>query len=48
MQTIRLFEAFAGYGYQVAGNSIVVDVLAAIFSQLFIGNTNNNQQTELF
>ena len=34
--------------YQVAGNSIVVDVLAAIFSQLFIGNTNNNQQTELF
>lgn len=34
--------------YQVAGNSIVVDVLAAIFSQLFIGNNNNNQQTELF
>lgn len=34
--------------YQVAGNSIVVDVLAAIFSQLFIGNTNNNQQTEFF
>lgn len=34
--------------YQVAGNSIVVDVLAAIFRQLFIGNTNNNQQMELF
>ncbi len=34
--------------YQVAGNSIVVDVLAAIFSQLFIGNNNKNQQTELF
>lgn len=34
--------------YQVAGNSIVVDVLAAIFSQLFIGNSNNNQQMELF
>jgi len=25
-----------------------VDVLAAIFSQLFIGNNNKNQQTELF
>ena len=34
--------------YQVAGNSIVVDVLAAIFSQLFIENTNKHQQTELF
>ncbi len=34
--------------YQVAGNSIVVDVLAAIFDQLFNGNKNINQQTELF
>lgn len=34
--------------YQVAGNSIVVDVLAAIFRQLFVENTNTNQQTELF
>ncbi len=34
--------------YQVAGNSIVVDVLAGIFSQLFIGNTNTQQQTELY
>lgn len=34
--------------YQVAGNSIVVDVLAAIFDQLFNGNRNTNQQTELF
>lgn len=34
--------------YQVAGNSIVVDVLAAIFDQLFNGNKNTNQQTELF
>lgn len=34
--------------YQVAGNSIVVDVLAAIFDQLFNGNKNKNQQTELF
>ncbi len=34
--------------YQVAGNSIVVDVLEAIFRQLFIENTNTNQQTELF
>lgn len=34
--------------YQVAGNSIVVDVLAAIFDQMFNGNANKNQQTELF
>ena len=34
--------------YQVAGNSIVVDVLAAIFDQMFNGNKNTNQQTELF
>lgn len=34
--------------YQVAGNSIVIDVLAAIFDQLFNGNRNTNQQTELF
>lgn len=34
--------------FQVAGNSIVVDVLAAIFDQLFNGNKNINQQTELF
>ena len=34
--------------YKLAGNSIVVDVLAMIFSQLFRGNTNTNQQTELF
>ena len=34
--------------YQVAGNSIVVDVLAAIFDQLFNGNKNINQQIELF
>lgn len=34
--------------YQVAGNSIVVDVLAAIFRQLFLENTNKHQQTELF
>lgn len=34
--------------YQVAGNSIVVDVLAAIFDQLFNENKNTNQQTELF
>ena len=34
--------------YQVAGNSIVVDVLASIFDQLFDGNKNINQQTELF
>lgn len=34
--------------YQVAGNSIVVDVLAAIFRQLLVENTNKHQQTELF
>lgn len=34
--------------YQVAGNSIVVDVLAGIFSQLFVGNSNTQQQIELY
>lgn len=34
--------------YQVAGNSIVVDVLAAIFRQLLVENTNKHQQMELF
>ena len=34
--------------YKLAGNSIVVNCLAAIFRQLFIGNFNTNQQTELF
>lgn len=34
--------------YQVAGNSIVVDVLAVIFSQLFIENKNKHKQLELF
>lgn len=34
--------------YKLAGNSIVVDVLALIFRQLLIGNTNKNQQTEIF
>ena len=34
--------------YQVAGNSIVVNVLAAIFDQLFNGNKNKNQQIEIF
>lgn len=32
----------------LAGNSICVPCLSAIFYQLFIGNTNNNQQLELF
>lgn len=34
--------------YKLAGNSIVVDVLALIFSQLFRGNKNKHQQTEIF
>lgn len=34
--------------YKIAGNSIVVDVLAAIFRQLFICNHNKHQQTEIF
>ena len=34
--------------YKMAGNSIVVNTLAAIFRQLFIGNFNKEQQTELF
>ena len=34
--------------YKMAGNSIVVNCLAAIFRQLFIGNFNEAQQTEIF
>ena len=34
--------------YKLAGNSIVVNCLAAIFRQLFIGNQNKNQQLEIF
>lgn len=34
--------------YKLAGNSIVVDVLALIFGQLFIENNNKHQQTEIF
>lgn len=34
--------------YKLAGNSIVVNCLAAIFRQMFIGNGNNNQQLEIF
>ena len=34
--------------YKLAGNSIVVNTLAAIFRQLLIGNFNKVQQTELF
>ena len=34
--------------YKMAGNSIVVDVLVAIFRQLLIGNKNTYQQLEIF
>jgi site-specific DNA-cytosine methylase len=34
--------------YKMAGNSIVVDVLVAIFRQLLIGNKNAFQQLEIF
>lgn len=34
--------------YKLAGNSIVVNCLSAIFRQLFIGNKNKVIQTELF
>ena len=34
--------------YKLAGNSIVVNCLAAIFRQLFIGNFNKVVQTEIF
>lgn len=34
--------------YKMAGNSIVVNCLAAIFRNLLIGNYNKNQQLELF
>lgn len=34
--------------YKMAGNSIVVNTLTAIFGQLFIGNFNKVIQTEIF
>ncbi len=34
--------------YKIAGNSIVVNLLASIFRQLFIGNFNKITQTEIF
>lgn len=34
--------------YHTAGNSIVVDVLVAIFSHLFLNKKNDNQQLKLF
>lgn len=34
--------------YKLAGNSIVVNCLAGIFRQLFIGNFNEAQQLEIF
>lgn len=34
--------------YKLAGNSIVVNCIAAIFRQLFIKNENKHQQTEIF
>lgn len=34
--------------YKLAGNSIVVNCLAGIFRQLFVGNENKNQQLEIF
>lgn len=34
--------------YKMAGNSIVVNCLSAIFRQLFIGNFNKVVQTEIF
>ncbi len=34
--------------YKLAGNSIVVNTIAAIFRQLIIGNFNKQTQTEIF
>ena len=34
--------------YKLAGNNIVVNCLAGIFRQLFIGNFNKRQQLEIF
>lgn len=34
--------------YKLAGNSIVIDVLAAIFRKMFIDKKNDNQQLSLF
>lgn len=34
--------------YKLAGNSIVVDVLVAIFDKMLVNTGNDNQQLELF
>ncbi len=34
--------------YKLAGNSIVVDVLVAIFDKMLVHTGNDNQQLELF
>lgn len=48
IDTIQAAGISRSQQYKMSGNSIVVNCLAAIFRQLFIGNFNNNQQTELF
>ena len=48
IDTIQAAGISRSQQYKMAGNSIVVNCLAAIFRQLFVGNENKNQQLEIF
>ena len=48
IDTIQAAGMSRSQQYKLAGNSIVVNCLAAIFRQLFVGNFNEAQQLELF
>lgn len=48
IDTIQAAGISRSQQYKLAGNSIVVNCLAGIFRQLFVGNFNEAQQMELF
>lgn len=48
IDTIQAAGISKSQQYKLAGNSIPVNTLAAIFRQLFIGNSNKVQQTQIF
>ena len=48
IDTIQAAGISRSQQYKLAGNSIVVNCIAAIFRQMLQGNFNKNQQTELF
>lgn len=48
IDTIQAAGISKSQQYKLAGNSIVVNCIAAIFRQMFIGNENKNQQLEIF